>query len=54
MTWTTVRAWTLATSTVYRKAVKTNNDVDGWHRLLNRKGFLRDKTSNTKKHVNTH
>lgn len=36
-TWISGDTWTPATWTVYRMAVRTNNDVEGWHHRLNRK-----------------
>jgi hypothetical protein len=35
--WITNETWNRSTWTVYRMAVRTNNDVEGWHHRLNRK-----------------
>ncbi|KAJ8309738.1 hypothetical protein KUTeg_011603 [Tegillarca granosa] len=36
-TWINVDIWTPSSWTVYRMAVRTNNDVEGWHHRINRR-----------------
>ncbi len=42
-TWINARLWTPSTWSVFGRSIRTNNDVEGWHRRLNhsaKKGHL--------------